>query len=100
MTDKIEKKKIARDWLTTVIYVILFVFSLIEYGQGRNWFRSVIGGDWDLGFFEGVIVAVFVFAFIRKYGSVIDDIVLGLRELGHQRKDRLQKEEHQEDTQN
>lgn len=100
MTAKTEKKKIARDWLTTVIYVIVFVFSLIEYGQGRNWFKSVIGGDWDLGFFEGVIIAVFVFAIIRKYGSAIDDIVSGLRELGHQRKDRLHKAGHQEDTQN
>jgi hypothetical protein len=99
LSGEARKKKVARDWLSTVVYVILFVFGLIEYGQSRNWFKSVIGGDWELGFFEGVIVAIFVFALIRKYGSDIDDIVSGLRERGNQRRDRLQKEEHQKDTQ-
>lgn len=94
MNEKAKKRKVARDWLSTVIFVILFVFGLIEYGQARTWFRDAIGGDWELGFFEGVIVAIFIFAFIRKYGSIIDDTLSGVRELGRQRRDRLKKEEH------
>lgn len=98
MNEKVEKKKVARDWLSTVVLVLSFVFGLIEYGQGRDWFRSVIGGDWELGFFEGVVVAIFIFAFVKKYGSFIDEILSGLRERGRQRRDRLRTEERQEDT--
>jgi hypothetical protein len=100
LSGKAKKKKVARNWLSTVIYVITFVFGLVEYGQARDWFRSALGGDWELGFFEGVIVAIFIFALIRKYGIVIDEMLSGLRELGRQRRDRLRGEEHQEDTQN
>ncbi len=75
--------------------VIVFIFGLIEYGQARNWFESAIGGDWQLGFFEGAVVVVVIFGLIRKYGKAIDELVSGLRELGRQRKDRLKKQEHQ-----
>jgi hypothetical protein len=91
LNNEAEKKSTVRDWLSTVLYVILFIFGLVEYGQGRSWLKSIIG-DWELGFFEGVIVTVVIFALIRKYGNAIAEIFSGLRELGRQRKDRLKKE--------
>lgn len=99
MNENAEKKRVARNWVSTFVYVISFVLALIAYGDLRNRIMSVIG-DWELGFFEGVIIASFIFILIKQYGSDIHEVLSGLRELAHQRKDRLEKEQHPKDTQN
>jgi len=91
----------ARDWLSTTIKVVLFIFALIGYGRvGRDWLRDFLGGEWQLGFFEGAVVTVIIFVLVKKYGSAIDDVILGLRELGRQRRVQIVQEEHQEDNSN
>lgn len=86
------KKETARDWFSTSIGVVVFILTLVGYGQAREWWKNILGGDWQLGFFEGVIVSIVIFALVKKYGSIIDEIVSGLRELGRLRKNQTKKE--------
>ena len=82
------KKKIVKDWGRTLVEVVLFIFTLIEYGsQGRDWLKVQLKGEWGIGFFEGLVVVIFFYYLLKTYGSVINEILIGLRELGRQSKD-------------
>ena len=92
MKKQTNAKTVARNWLTTIIAVVGFILALVGYGEAREGWKSILGGEWQLGFFEGVIVSVVIFGLVKKYGSTIDEIVLGLRELGRLRKTQTRKQ--------
>lgn len=78
-------------WIAAFFKVIVSVAGLIMYFNVRDWFTEAIGGLWQVGFFEGIATIVIIYYYADKYGDSIQEVYLGLRELGHQRKIREDK---------
>ncbi|MCR3907140.1 MAG: hypothetical protein NUK62_08970 [Tenericutes bacterium] len=79
-------------WIAAFFKAIVGTSGLIMYFNIREWFTGFVGGIWQVGFFEGLATMVIVFYYVDKYGDSIQEMYLGLRELGQQRKNRENKE--------
>lgn len=62
--------------------------ALIAYASTRDWFIHQVS-MYYVGFFEGFCATVIAFLFAIRFGDAINEVVLGLRELG--RKSKLRK---------
>jgi len=67
---------------------IVSISAFIAYASRRDWLITTIGSVWAVGFFEGACAMIIVFYLADKYGDVINETYLGLRELGRLRKSR------------
>ena len=80
-------------WVKSFFWVITSSLAFIAYASRRDWLLNALDNNlYYLGFFEGICSIALVFYLADKYGDAIDEIYLGIRELGSQRKKREAKE--------
>ncbi len=77
-------KKAWKSWAKAFFGALIFLVALIAYVSTREYVVQSIG-IYFTGVFEGGASMILVFFFAVKYGDSINEVYLGLRELGHKR---------------
>lgn len=77
---------VIKKWIKAIFQAILGVVGFITYLRLREWFIPIVNNIWLVGWFEGIATLGIINKFVDEYGNTISEILLGLQELGHQRR--------------
>jgi hypothetical protein len=92
-------KKAWKSWIKAFSGALVFLVALVAYVSTREYVIQTIG-IYLTGVFEGGASMIMAFLFAVKYGDSINEVYLGLRELGHKRLLLEEQKQIQEDKKN